>query len=199
MRAIGVVLAAGAGNRLGTPKAQLRLDDVRLVDRAIVVLRDGGCDDVLAVVRSATEVDGARAVVNPEPDRGLSSSLRLGLTAAAQDVGADLAVLLLVDLPGIGAAAVRRVLDAASAGGAPIIVATYAGRRGHPVAIRRRHWDEVARLAQGDEGARQFLRTYPELVVDVPCEGDPADIDTPAQLAHWLVRDDQRRSGMPGR
>lgn len=196
MMATGVVLAAGSGSRLGTPKAQLRLDDVRLLDRAIAVLRAGGCDEVLAVVRPTTDVDDARAVINPDPDRGLSSSLRLGL-AAAQDTEADLAVLLLVDLPGVGAAAVRCVLQAALAG-ASVVVATYAGHRSHPVGIGRPHWDEVAALARGDEGARPFLRTHPELVVEVPCEGDPTDIDTPAQLASWLTRGDRHRSGMPG-
>ena len=52
-------------NRLGAPKAEVVLGGQRLVDRAVFTLRAGGCDEVLAVVRSdAVSVDGARAIVN---------------------------------------------------------------------------------------------------------------------------------------
>ena len=134
----------------------------------------------LAVVRAGVEVLDALVVVNPAPERGMGSSLRLGLAAAS----GTRAVLMLVDTPGIGADAVRRVLGAA----APVAIATYAGRRGHPVAIDRPLWTDVARLAVGDQGARPFLRAHPDLVTEVVCDGDPADIDTLPDLAAWRLR-----------
>jgi CTP:molybdopterin cytidylyltransferase MocA len=177
--ACGVVLAAGAGSRYGQPKAEIVIEGARLLDRAIRTLRDGGCHDVVAVVRPGTTATDATVVVNPDPARGLGSSLRLGLQAAT---GA-LAVILLADLPGVTPDAVRRVMAA----GAPVAVATYAGRRGHPVAIAREHWDEAGRLAVGDEGARPFLLAHLSLVAEVPCVGDPTDIDTPDDLARWAA------------
>ena len=173
----GIVLAAGAGVRLGRPKAELVVAGERLVDRAVRVLRAGGCTEVVAVVRAGLEVDGAVVAVNPDPDRGMGSSLRLGLAAAS---GAR-AVVVLVDTPGIGAAEVRRVL----AVDAPFVIARYGERRSHPVAIDRPLWAEVAALAEGDEGARPFMRAHPDLVTEVSCDGDPSDIDTPADLARW--------------
>jgi CTP:molybdopterin cytidylyltransferase MocA len=178
--ACGIVLAAGAGTRFGRPKAEIVLGGERLVDRAVRVLRDGGCADVVAVVRDGVEVPGAVAVVNPDPERGMGSSLRLGLAAAS----GTRAAIVLVDTPGIGADAVRRVL----AVDAPVVVATYNGRRGHPVVIDRPLWTEVATLADGDHGARPFMRAHPDLVVEVACEGDPADVDTLADLAAWRER-----------
>ena len=177
MTVCGVVLAAGAGTRFGGPKAEIVLGGERLVDRAMRVLREGGCADVVAVVRQGVEVPGAAVVVNPDPDRGMGSSLRLGLAAAS----GTRAAIVLVDTPGVGADAVRRVL----AVDAPVAVATYGGRRSHPVVIDRPLWTEVAGLAEGDQGARPFMRAHPDLVVEVPCEGDPADVDTPADLAAW--------------
>jgi CTP:molybdopterin cytidylyltransferase MocA len=176
----GIVLAAGAGHRMGRPKAALVVEGERLVDRAVRVLRDGGCDEVVAVVRAGTAVPGARVVVNPDPGRGMGSSLRLALSAAA----GDRAVILLVDTPEVGVDAVRTVL----AVDAPVAIARYGTRRGHPVAIRREWWAEVARRAEGDEGARPFLRARPEVVVDVDCPGDPADLDTPDELAACMDR-----------
>jgi CTP:molybdopterin cytidylyltransferase MocA len=183
-RVSGIVLAAGAGTRLGRPKAELIMAGERLLDRAVRVLREGGCSEVVAVVRPGVELSGAIVVVNPEPDRGMGSSLRLGLGAAS----GERAAVVLVDTPGLTADAVRRVVGVA----APVAVATYAGRRGHPVVIERRLWTEVAALAEGDEGARPFLRAHPGLVTEVACSGDPSDIDTPQDLAAWLATAPER-------
>jgi CTP:molybdopterin cytidylyltransferase MocA len=177
VRVSGIVLAAGAGRRLGGPKAELVVGGERLVDRAVRVLRESGCAEVVAVVRAGTRVDGAVVVVNSDPDRGMGSSLQLGLAAAS----GDRAAILLVDTPGITADAVRRTLDVA----APVAVATYGGCRGHPVVIDRPLWTNVAALAEGEAGARAFLREHPELVTEVPCDGDLADIDTAEDLARY--------------
>jgi CTP:molybdopterin cytidylyltransferase MocA len=173
----GVVLAAGSGHRMGRPKADLLVDGERLIDHAVRVLRAGGCDEVVAVVREGLPDPDARIVVNPDPERGMGSSLRLALRAAS----GRRAAILLVDTPGIGADAVRAVLAAE----APVVVATYGGRRAHPVVVDRSWWDEIAAAADGDRGARPFLDAHPELVVEVECEGDPADLDTAADLASW--------------
>lgn len=178
MTVSGVVLAAGAGTRLGGPKAEVVIAGERLLDRAVRVLSEGGCGDVVAVVRAGTRADGAVVVVNPDPDRGMGSSLRLGLAAAS----GDRAAIVLVDAPGLTADAVRRTLAVA----APVAVATYGGHRGHPVVIERPLWTDVVALADGDTGARAFLGAHPELVTEVPCAGDPSDIDTPEDLARFL-------------
>ena len=93
-------------------------------------------------------------------------------------------VIALVDQPFIGPKVVERLIRAAR-DGASVAVATYGGARRNPVLIAREHFEEVAGLATGDTGARPFLRAHPELVVAVPCDdvGDPADIDTPADLS----------------
>jgi molybdenum cofactor cytidylyltransferase/nicotine blue oxidoreductase len=162
---------------MGQPKAELIVDGERLVDRAVRVLRAGGCDEVVTVVRDGLLSPDARVVVNPEPERGMGSSLRLALAAAT----GTRAVILLVDTPGIGADAIRAVLAA----DAPVVVATYRGRRGHPVVVDRSWWAEVAERAEGDRGARPFLAAHPELVREVECAGDPSDLDTLGDLATW--------------
>ncbi|WP_449065090.1 nucleotidyltransferase family protein [Planomonospora algeriensis] len=178
----GLLLAAGSGSRLGRPKALVEFGGERLVDRGIRTLRDGGCHPVVVVLGAATaQVRGAVAVRNPGWRSGMGSSLRTGLQVLPPDAGH--VVVALVDQPLIGAAVVGRLVRA-GLDGAPIAVATYGGARRNPVLIAREHFAEVARLAEGDVGARPFLRAHPGLVVEVPCDdlGDPADIDTPADL-----------------
>jgi nicotine blue oxidoreductase len=177
----GLVLAAGAGRRFGRPKALVEYDGERLVDRAVKLLRVGGCELVIVVAGAAPlTVDGATVVENLAWDEGMGSSVRVGLEAAE---GLDAVVIVPVDTPWIGPAAVRRLI-AAYEGGATVAAATYEGRRGHPVLIAAQHWAAVRATAKGDTGARAFLAAHPELVTAVPCDdtGRPDDVDTPEAL-----------------
>ncbi|MFC4059866.1 NTP transferase domain-containing protein [Planomonospora corallina] len=184
----GLLLAAGAGTRLGGPKAVLEFGGERLVDRGVRALRDGGCHPVVVVLgAAAVQVRGAVTVHNPGWSSGMGSSLRAGLDALPPEAGQ--VVVALVDQPFVGPEAVGRLVRAGREG-ARVAVATYGGARRNPVLIGREHFAEVARLAVGDVGARPFLRAHPGLVTEVPCDGlgDPADIDTPADLARLSGR-----------
>lgn len=176
----GAVLAAGSGRRMGRPKGELTLDGERLVDRAVAALRAGGCRPVIAVVRAGVEVAAATRVVNPDPSRGMRSSLELAVTTATD---ADVLAVLLVDTPGIGASAVAAVTAAWSPG--RIAIGSYAGLRGHPTVMSPDLWREALALAGPDEGARALLARHPELVDVVEAVGDPADLDTPTDLQNW--------------
>ena len=176
MRTAGLVLAAGAGRRYGQPKAPVVIDGERLVDRAVRVLRDGGCDPVLVVLGAwLGEVSGARIIENPDWAEGMGSSLRVGL-AALTDEAADEVVVTLVDLPGLTSRAVERIVDTT----ATIVVATYQGERGHPVKFAREHWSAIAASAAGDSGARTFLKGRSDIVVvEVGDIADGHDLDEP--------------------
>lgn len=196
MMIAGLILAAGAGSRFGGPKALALLHGVPLAQRAVTLLRQGGCEPAhlvlgagAAEVEQRSDLHGATIVHNPEWASGIGSSLRAGLASLPSTVAA--AIIVLVDQPRIGPEAVKRVI-AAHAAGAAVAVATYGGHFGHPVLLARPTWPEVARLAQGDTGARPFLRAHPELVTRVACDGTgtPDDIDTPDDLAALTAGED---------
>lgn len=180
----GLVLAAGAGTRMGRPKALLVDDDgTPWLARSVAVLRDGGCDAVTAVLGAAAEEalpqvpDGVTVVVANDWAEGMSASLRAGL-AALEDTDADAALVTLVDLPDVTDRVVHRVL-AAGADRAALIRTTYDGRPGHPVLLGRDHWVGVRAAAVGDRGARDYLAHH--ALVEVEC-GDLAtgrDVDAP--------------------
>ena len=177
MTTAGLVLAAGAGTRYGRPKAPVEIDGERLVDRAVRVLTEGGCDPVVVVLGAwVGEVPGAQVLVNSEWPEGIGSSLRTGLAALAADIDVDSVVVTLVDLPGLSGEAVRRVVDR----DAPLAVATYGGERGHPVRLGREHWPEVIKGARGDVGARPVLLGDREVaLVEVGDVADGYDLDVP--------------------
>ena len=179
----GVLLAAGEGKRLGTPKALVELGGRRLVDRGIGLLREGGTAPVLVVTGAVpVTVPGVILVPNPDWRTGMGSSLAAGLRALPGDCAA--AVIALVDQPLIGPEVVRRLL-AAHRAGAELAVAAYDGRARNPVLLGRGHWAGVLAVADGDTGARPYLRAHPGLVTLVECAdiGRPDDVDTPEDLA----------------
>lgn len=181
-RIAGLLLAAGAGSRLGRPKAGVELHGERLVDRGVRLLRNGGCEPVTVVLGAGlAEVPEASLVYNPHWRTGMGSSLRAGLAALPDHAAA--VVIALVDQPYVRPEAVRRLAEAHEAG-AEVAVASYSGARRNPVLLARRHWAAAAETAVGDVGARPFLLARPELVTHVECGdiADPTDVDTPADL-----------------
>ena len=182
----GVLLAAGEGSRFGRPKALVEFGGQTLAERGVNLLRAGGADPILVVTGAVpVELDGTQSVHNPAWRTGMGSSLRAALqalSAAVADVGA--VVVALADQPLVGAEAVVRLI-AAYRDGATVAVAAYDGQPRNPVLLAREHWAEVIATAIGDQGARTFLRTHPDVVALVECgdTGRPDDIDTPADLA----------------
>jgi len=151
--AAGLVLAAGEGRRFGGPKAPAIVDGERLVDRAVRVLREGGCEPIVVVLGAwIGDVPGARIVVNDDWSEGMGSSLRVGLAA----LDADRVVVTLVDLPGMTGEAIRRFVDSP----ARLAQGAFDGERGHPVAIGAEHLAGVSDAAVGDRGARDYLRDH---------------------------------------
>jgi CTP:molybdopterin cytidylyltransferase MocA len=178
------VLAAGSGTRMGTPKADLRVGGERLVDRAVRVVTAAGCGPVWAVVRPGVELVGAVQIVNPDPARGMRSSLALAVGAAEHDAVDALAVVL-VDVPGLTVAGIAAVTAAWLPG--RIAVGTYGGRPGHPTVMAVPNWRAALGAAGPDEGARRYLAAHADLVDEIAVDGDPTDLDTPADLRRWLA------------
>jgi CTP:molybdopterin cytidylyltransferase MocA len=156
----GLLLAAGAGRRMGMPKALVTDDRGPWLVRGVEVLQDGGC---------------RRVTVADDWAEGMGASLRAGLRAL--DGSADDGVVVsLVDLPDLVPDVVARVVDA-GAGPAALSRATYDGRPGHPVLLGRDHWPGVIETAVGDQGARAYLAARQVTLVECGDLATGRDVD----------------------
>ena len=198
----GLVLAAGRGRRIGGPKALLRHGDALLVEHALRMVRDAGCDPLVVIlgaaadeVRAAADLGDATVVVNKAWGTGVGSSLRVGL----------------VHRGGVGCRSRGRRSRGhagtdrrSSPGGSPpgphpdaLACATFDGRRGHPMLIGRSHFAGISTLANGDVGIRPYLLARAAQVTEIPCDevATPGDVDTPEDAARWgsSCPDDARR------
>jgi CTP:molybdopterin cytidylyltransferase MocA len=191
---VGLLLAAGAGRRMGRPKALVELAGRPLLLGALDALRAGGCAPLLVVLGAAADqvaelVPGdVRTVLATDWADGMGASLRAGLDALTGSP-APAALVHLVDLPGVGAAAIERLASVASAGPDVLARAAYNGVPGHPVLLGRSHWAGVRAAARGDAGARSYLAGHPALrLVECGDVADPGDVDTPAALREFTER-----------
>jgi CTP:molybdopterin cytidylyltransferase MocA/SAM-dependent methyltransferase len=161
-------------------------------------LAEAGLEDVTVVLgRDASAVEAAiawraeRQVVNPEPERGLASSLQVGMMAIGD--AAEAVLIALGDQPLVTAGTIRALLDAPVDASRPVVVPVYAEDPGrNPVLVRRPGFVLIGD-ATGDRGLGPVLTAHPEAVQAVPMRGDNPDVDTQADLARaaeaaWAAR-----------
>ena len=174
------MLAAGGSTRF-TGEHHKLLTPFRgrpLVQWAVDAAVGADLDD-LVVVTGAVDLElDVPTVHNPRWREGQAASVRVGVDHA-RSRRHDAIVVGLADQPFVPSSAWRAVAGATT----PIAVATFAGERRPPVRLAAEAWDLLP--TTGDEGARALMRERPDLVTEVACDGEPADIDTAEDLARW--------------
>lgn len=189
----GILLAAGAGRRLGLPKALLELQGIWMLPRLVSAMQLGGCEHVVVVVREehlgvidARGGCGAEVLLsNPNPETGRTGSIHCGLEA----LESDRAVMIhSCDIPLLSAEAVLQLrhdwgqLEKPQEAVARLM--TPGGKGGHPLLLGAKVVPEVRALSP-ETPLRQILRADQDRLLNVIRRGDPGpfmDVDTREQL-----------------
>jgi molybdenum cofactor cytidylyltransferase len=191
-----VLLAAGAGSRFGGRKLEARIAGRPLLQHTLDGLAAAGFADPIVVLapdsalEPAVEWRRAARVVNPEPSRGLASSLQLGWAAAlASEPPPDAVLVVLGDQPRLAPAVIRSLVAAPLDPDRPIVAPRYAGSDArNPVRIEASA-AALVDAAEGDRGLGPLLDAAPWLIrwLDVP--GDNPDVDSHADLVATIEAD----------
>ena len=189
----GILLAAGRGDRFGANKLMARVAGQPLIRYAlkgclgsrlaeVVVIVGGGGSAVAGEARRVfDDPERLRIVVNGTPERGMMSSLKAGIRSLDADCPA--AMVLLADMPLVGAEVIDRLIEAFE-GSEEIIVPECAGGIHHPKILPAWIFPEFLDLEDDAKGT-VVLDRHRDRVVGVPWE-DPEtflDVDSPADLA----------------
>ncbi len=187
VRVTAVVPAAGASRRFGSAKLLADVGGEPLLQHTLRALIDGGLSRVVLV---ASPVHGLHAVplvsdarvhvvTNPDPDRGMFSSIQVALVEVARG---DAVLVLPADMPFVRAETVAEVIAAFAGAGGAAVVAVYAGRRGHPLIIPAEIWPQLLarpvdtnlKAALADEGvvSAEAVVDDPGVLRDVDVQGD---------------------------
>jgi molybdenum cofactor cytidylyltransferase len=169
----GIILAAGSSRRMGQPKALLTYRGETFLER-LKRLFGTVCSEVVVV--GSPDSPFAADVLNPEPERGMLSSLQCGLRAVGGE--AEAVLFTPVDSPAVEAATLA--ILAGGWGGELLRIPRHAGRRGHPVMMARRMVGEF--LAETKTPREVIVRHEADVVyVDVDDAGILSDADTPLE------------------
>jgi molybdenum cofactor cytidylyltransferase len=150
--------------------------------------------DVVLVVAGKNEAaiapivyaNGASLVINPEPERGQFSSLRVGLQEVLSR-GRDAAMITLVDRPPVRVetiAALEQAFELATTRRKWAVVPEYQGKHGHPI-LAGRELIEAFLRAPETSNAREVEHAHQGEIAYVPTD-DPlvaVNVDTPEQYA----------------
>ena len=179
-----MVLGAGAASRFGQPKQLLPYRGSTLLGWVIErAERASGLDEVIVVLgRAAAEIreqvdfGEAKVVENPVFSEGCASSYRAGIGALAPQ--SDAIMIILGDQPGVDPETIDRMSGAWREGDGEIAIASYRGRKGHPLLFARSLFGQLVGL-HGDKAAWKLVDANPDLVRVIPFDLPfPEDIDT---------------------
>lgn len=188
-RIAGLVPAAGSSRRLGVDKRRLAHEGRTVIEVTVDRLRRGGLHPIVVVLEPDSpcaalpglQRDAVILVVNPDPDRGMLSSIRAGLAALPADV--DAAAVQPGDHAFIPPSAVRALVAGFVRVGPALLVPRYPEGRGHPLIIPRELFDD-ARACDDRVGLRQLIARCADRVVELALDhaGADADLDLPEDL-----------------
>lgn len=189
----GLILSAGKSERMGTPKALLKIFGTTFLEHVLGEAEDSGLARVTIVLGHQPErILGAlphlrnRVVVNQDYELGQLSSLQCGLKGLGPSV--DGAMVFLIDYPFVHRALVKRLLAAFEGSNLPLVIPSFQNRRGHPMILARELFDELLQTPL-DRGAITVVRKHQERILHVNVD-DPGvliDVDTPEEYAEHVV------------
>jgi molybdenum cofactor cytidylyltransferase len=185
---VAIVPAAGRSERFGSAKLVTTLDGELLLSRTVRSLLEGHVARVVVVAAETGAFDRipllrdprVAIVVNPNPDRGMFSSIQTGWSAAEGDP----VLILPGDMPFVQAATVAAVI-AAYRQRPGLVVAQRHARHGHPIALPG-SWRAAALAAPATSTLDAFIKSQglEPIEVEVDDKGILHDVDTPADLHH---------------
>jgi len=187
-----VILAGGRSTRQRGFKPLLPIGGQTVIQRCLELFQHRGVADSVVVLgyrgeelRPKVEKAGARAVVNPDFDQGMFSSIQAGVAALSPET--DAFFVLPVDIPLVRPLTIRLLLRVLALNKSnEVFLPSFQDQTGHPPLLRTNLRSRIA-THDGTGGLRRILETASTVQVPVPDQHILVDIDTPTQYEYALT------------
>ena len=174
------ILAAGSSKRFGRDKLLEKIEGMRIIDRVIRLAEIAGSPTL--IVRPDFPDLGVRKLINPNHEKGISSSVKVAIEDA-KERGCKMVVFFLGDMPLISEETVKLVLKKAEESNKLIVFPEYGEKKGFPTVVKEEAFEFLEEL-EGDEGFRRVIKNHPEICESVVVKDKWCvfDVDTPDDL-----------------
>lgn len=183
------ILAAGASTRMGQPKMLLPWEGTSVIGHIIRVWTEALNAKQVAVVCAPApspvpaelnrlHFPPENRITNPEPERGMFSSIQVAADWLAWKSELSHFALVLGDQPHISVQTLQKLLAAAQENPSDIVQPAFNGRPRHPVIIPAPAFRSLATTKHLT--LRDFLATPPKTLVELGDPGLNLDLDYPA-------------------
>ena len=183
-----IMLAAGNSRRFGSNKLMYEVDGVpmyqrtlrllqkaaeRIPDSRIVVVTQPQYSEIIDVVKET----GAEVLFNPKPERGIASSMQIGLEIAKD---ADACLFTVSDQPWLTAETIIALYDAFQSENKGMACTVWGEKTGNPCIFSKKYYRKLMEIT-GDKGGKQIIKRYPEDVtyLKISDEREQQDVDVP--------------------
>jgi molybdenum cofactor cytidylyltransferase len=182
-----LILAAGSSSRLGQPKQLVEFEGRTLIER-ITKTALSVSENVLVVLGANIDLikpklkafsDLVNIIENTDWNDGMGTSISLGVENLAPE--SDAILILLADQPLISQVLLQNMLQTFAEKKDPIVACNYGEQLGVPILFDKSFFLELKNL-KGEQGAKLFLKNYPEKITSVDFKEGLFDIDTPEDL-----------------
>jgi molybdenum cofactor cytidylyltransferase len=180
----GIILAAGASKRMGKPKMLLPFGFSTVIESVVIQSAMSDTDETIVVLgANANKIQdqlgdyAIKTVENKAWEDGMLTSVQAGINTLPEDASA--ALVMLGDQPMVNSEVINKVIEAYRKSEKSLLVATYNGKRGHPLMIGKKYFREILDFST-EKSLKDILGLYPDDIEDVAIEDDAIlrDIDT---------------------
>ena len=187
-----IVLAAGESSRMGQSKQLLKVDEETLLHRAVKTALAAEVDGVLVVLGSdhekhklALQDQPVDYVINPNWQKGIGSSIKIGLNRLLQlKPLAEGVIVMVCDQPLLTTSHLTQLISIFQKEKKDVVASAYDGVEGTPALLSRFLFDNIHALAD-DEGAKKIISQSKSKSL-VEFKGGSIDLDTPEEYTNFL-------------
>ena len=181
-----IMLAAGNSRRFGSNKLLYEIDGVPMYLRTLEKLQKaaselGNCEIIVVTqyeeIAAKAQESGVRVLINPHPERGISSSMQIGLAAAKES---SACLFTVSDQPWLTAETIVDLVRKFLSEHKGMACTLLGAKTGNPCIFSRKYYQELMEIT-GDKGGKQIINRHPDDVtyLEMKDARELVDIDTP--------------------